>query len=162
MSNWENPSAIDAHVVLGGHPASDAARRRLTDEFGVTAVLSLQTDEDLTKRDTDWESMRDAWSELGVRAERVAIRDLDPKDFQARLPEALDAMRALIGDDHRTYVHCNYGANRSPTLVITYKALGEGLSAQDAFQAVKAKRYVLPYQDIVEAYLADPGSEGPS
>jgi protein-tyrosine phosphatase len=87
---------------------------------GITAVLNLQTDEDIRNRDIDWAGMEDAYQRHGIVIRRFPIEDFSPSDMRRKLRAGVSILDGLIRAGHVAYLHCNAGINRSPTLAVAY------------------------------------------
>lgn len=147
-----NLNQILPNVFVGSCPATPGDADLLKSEFGVTAVLNLQTEEDFAYWDVEWGEIEAAYLRLGVELRRVPVCDLDPVDLRRRLPECVQALDALLQEGHAVYVHCNAGINRSPSTVVAYLHWIEGMGLEDAFCFVTRRRSCDPYMDaIVEA-----------
>ena len=145
-----HPAQVRPRLFFGGAPQGppdvDALAR-----LGVTAVLSLQTDEDLA-----WEGRRWAvvagWYADRIIARRFPIPDFSPEALVARLDEALAALAGLLAEGHTVYVHCTAGVNRSPTIVIGHLVRSEGLPLVEALRLVAAARPAAqPYAQALAA-----------
>lgn len=111
----------------------------LLKQQGITAVLNLQTDEDLLCHDLDWPQLQDFYLAAGVTVRRVAVRDFDDDDLRRKLPECTRALDELLAERHVVYVHCSAGVNRSPCVVICYLHWCLGWCLKEA------ERHVLKY-----------------
>ena len=128
-------------------------------QSGITAVLSLQSDDDLRKRATQWGLWADFYRSQGIRAERVPIRDFDPPALLRHLPEAVEVLDELIRQGHTAYVHCTVGLNRSPTVAIAWmmKARAPELSPAEAVDLFSEKRHCVPYEEVLERWAQSLG-----
>lgn len=99
---------------------------RILADHGVTGLLSLQTDDDLGARGLRWSTLWQLYTQRGITALRVPIRDVDRKDLSRCIAAALEALDGLLAEHARVYLHCTYGLNRSPTLALAhlYRSLG--------------------------------------
>lgn len=136
----------------------------LKDEHGVTGVHSLQDDEDLRIKGVDILEIGDACERHGIKLVRTPIQDGSSDDMEARLEVALEALRALINEDRRVYLHCNAGLNRAPTLAIAYLRADCGMSLNEALAYVKARRACGPFMTVLEKHFGPrdykPGNGG--
>ena len=112
-------SQILPNLFVGTFPGSPEDIDRLRRE-GVTAVLNVQTDEDMADWGVDWDRMESYYRETGIEVRRVPVRDFDPDDLRRKLPRCVEALDELLHQGHTVYVHCNMGVNRSPSIVIAY------------------------------------------
>ncbi len=86
--------------------------------MGITAILSLQSEEDVRDRKPDWE--KDAAENEGLNFRNVPVTDYDSFDLKWKLPACVKALHELLSAGHRVYVHCTAGISRSPTVAAAY------------------------------------------
>jgi protein-tyrosine phosphatase len=142
-------SAILPNVLVGPCPQSPQDIGRLKRDYGVSAVLNLQTDDDMDYWGFDWSELEHRYRKLGIEVRRSPIRDFDPDDLRRKLPQCVKALDALLQQGHKVYVHCSMGINRSPSVVIAYLAWIKGLSLEDAVDRVTTVRSCDPYVDAI-------------
>ena len=71
------------------------------------------------------------------------------------LPQAVEELEnALVPLGAKVYVHCTAGINRGPTLAAAYLIKADGLTAQEAYSYVIARRDCSPYLDTLQEYEA--------
>lgn len=107
-------------IFVGSCPQSTQDIDRLGNDFGVTAVLSLQTEEDLASWNLDGGRLEAHYGKSRIALRRVPVRDFDQEDLRKNLPKCVEALAQLLNEGHTVYVHCNLGAGRSPSVVIAY------------------------------------------
>jgi len=127
----------------------------LKDRLGVTAVLNLQTDEDLRERDIRWPAMEKFYRKSGIEPHRVPLRDFDSSDQEAHLPEAAAALDRLLSGNHTVYLHCNAGVGRSPLVAMAYLYWYRKMRLEEAIRYVKERRDCSPYEGLLKT---GPGS----
>jgi protein-tyrosine phosphatase len=108
------------NLYVGSHPATAADIERLKDDFGITAVLNVQSDEDFRYWEIDWDQLQAYYERANIRAVRVPVFDFNHEDLRRRLPACVESLDELLTDDCSVLVHCNVGMNRSPSVVIAY------------------------------------------
>lgn len=142
---------VRPHLFFGNAPRRPEDVGELAGH-GVTAVLCLQTDDDLAQYGLIWSQIEEWYAQRRLITRRVPVLDFSPDAIVAHLEEALDALAALLDDGHTVFVHCSAGVNRSPTIVIAHLVRAEGLSPADALDAVASVRpSVQPYQQALDA-----------
>lgn len=142
-------SFIRPNLYIGSAPRSKAEVEELA-AHNVTAVLSLQTDDDLTKDGLRWEQLGHWYSSTGIDAWRVQIHDYSPEAVIAKLDEAVTSLRTLLDQGHTVFLHCSAGVNRSPTIAIAYLVKAEGRSVNEALDLVTNARFnVQPYRQAL-------------
>ena len=112
-------NAILSNLFVGSCPRNGADIEGLK-QLGVTAVLNLQTDDDMAHLDLNWAAIETCHQAFGVEVRRVPVRDYDHKDLCKKLPACVQALAELIQQGHTVYVHCTAGSGRSPSVVIAY------------------------------------------
>ena len=146
---------VHDHLLVGSYPQSPEDVLHLK-ALGVTAVLSLQSDQDLEARAIQWDLFLRFYQRQGLEVVRVPIVDFDPDDLAQRLTEAVDALDGLIRAGHTVYLHCTAGLNRSPTTAIAWLSLQPGMDIDAATEHVQVRRRVLPYPEVLEAWARRP------
>ena len=126
----------------------DAEEAKGLRSLGVTAILSLQTEEDMRNRGTEWEEKAVLAERLTFRS--VPVRDFDSADLRRKLPECVMALDRMLKAGHTVYVHCTAGQGRSPTVAAAYlhwclawpleRALAHVRNARDCSPNVEAIR----------------------
>ena len=125
----------------------------LKEQYRVSGVHSLQDDDDLRINGLDFGALDEVCQRHGIRLVRTPIQDGSSDDMAARLGAALEALRQLVRENRRVYLHCNAGMNRAPTLAIAYLRTDCGMSLNEALAHVKARRACGPFMTILEAHF---------
>ena len=142
-------SQILPNLFVGSYPGSPEDIDRLQNDFGVTAVLNVQTDEDMTCWGVNWGGLESHYRTTGVEGRRGPVRDFDPEDLRRNLPKCVEVLDELLHQGHAVYVHCNMGINRSPTIVIAYLHWVQGWELVKATDHVMECRPCDPYVDAI-------------
>ena len=143
-------SAILPDLLVGSYPKpSDLAW--LAGERGVRAVLNLQDDFDLAAKRLTLLDLEVACAAADVAFARTPVADGDSEGLARRLPDLVALLDRLIRAHGRTYLHCNAGMNRAPTVAIAYLHVHRAIPLRDAIRHVKARRSCLPYVAALEA-----------
>lgn len=124
---------------------------------GITAVLNVQSDEDLEYLGLDWSEMRARYFALGIDVRRVAITDFDDDDLRDKLPEAVRALSELVDEKHDVFVHCIAGVNRSPSVVIAWLSWVQGWSLDEAERHVISCHPCAPVMEVMRLAGRDQG-----
>jgi protein-tyrosine phosphatase len=125
----------------------------LRSEHGVSAVFSLQDDEDLWAKGLDLRLLESAYAAHGVHFRRVAIPDYEPSRMIVSLDGLLRDLEQAFADGHRVYLHCNAGMNRAPTVAIAFFHVYRGYSLDAARDLVKSRRPCAPYMQLLHGYF---------
>lgn len=142
-------SQILPELWLGSHPRGARDIERLRRRIAATAVLSLQTDEDLKRLHLNWDALSLCYEREGMASQRLPITDFDQADLRVQLPAAARALHRLISTGHTTYVHCTLGVGRAPSVVIAYLAWYRGWALDRAWYRVKELRDCAPSFEAV-------------
>src|SRR5713226_5245172 len=79
--------------------------------LGITAILSLQTEQDTGNRGIDWEKKACSIAKLAFRS--LPVRDFDTADLRRKLPECVMVLDGMLKAGHTVYLHCTSGTGRS-------------------------------------------------
>ena len=148
-------SQILEQLYVGSHPETIEDFEILKSRCGITAVLSLQTDEDLQERGLEWSALEASYNNLGIILQRIQMRDFDYKDQRKTLPDAVNALARLLSSGQTVYLHCNAGQGRSPLVAMAYLYWCQGLSFQDAVKHVRERRVCSPTTELFEVTRQD-------
>jgi len=132
-------------ILVGACPKSKPEIDQLKADFGVTAVLNLQTEDDLRCWGINWPDLEAHYRNTGTTVRRAPVRDFDPASLRENLPQCVAELRALIQAGHTVYVHCNAGINRSPTTIIAYLHWVERQELGEAVWLVTSRHICDPY-----------------
>lgn len=136
-SQWD---AITEHILIGTSPRDKEALWQLKSESECTAILSLRSDEELERYETDWYDLQAYAEELGLVMNRIPMNDFDLGNQQRVLGEAVHGLASLLSKNHKVYVDCNDGLNRSPLVVLGYLTFCLGRTLEDANLLLVTKR----------------------
>jgi protein-tyrosine phosphatase len=136
-------------LLVGTCPRTRDHVEQLRDDFHVTAVLNLQTEEDFVYWEIDWPDLANHYDALGIEVRRVPVRDFDSDSLRDNLPQCVDQLDDLLRRGHTVYVHCNAGVNRSPSTVIAYLCWRQKWELEEAFQWVTRRRSCDPYLEAI-------------
>ena len=140
---------IQPRLLVGAFLESSREVELLQKREGVTAVMNLQTDEDLRMDRFLAEPLENLYAGSGVKFCRVPVRDFDESHLRKKLPECVAALNQLLEEGHTVYLHYTAGANRSPTVAIAYLHWCLGWELDSAVKHVEACRYCSPNVDAI-------------
>lgn len=147
-------SEILPGLFVGSFPQSKDDVERLH-RAGVTAVLNLQTDDDMRHFNLDWNSLEAHYGARGMELRRVPVKDFDGADLKEKLSECVRVLSELREAGHRVFVHCTAGAGRSPSVVAAYLHWRQGLELDQAVELVKKIRPSSPNADAIRLASGD-------
>jgi protein-tyrosine phosphatase len=136
-------------LFLGSRPETTADIDRLRRDLGITAVLNLQTDDDMRALNLDWKPLKAHYQHLGIELCRVPVQDFNPVDLREKVPECVRILERLLGANSLVYLHCTLGATRSPTVAVAYLHWCRGRNLEDAAADVKQRWRCSPNMEAV-------------
>ena len=136
-------------LFVGSRPRVAEDIAELVREAGITAVLNLQTDEDMVWYDTDWGELEAHYKETGISVVRFPVRDFDSEDLRDKLPGSVRALEELLEAGHTVYLHCTAGVNRSPTVAVAHLHWCCGWDLEKAVAYIKEHRNCSPEVDAL-------------
>jgi hypothetical protein len=142
-------SQILPNLFVGSYPQSSRDINCLKQDYGISAVLNLQSDDDLVYWGLTWDSLETDYQKVGLEVQRVPVRDFDPENLQRKLPQCVEVLDHLLQQGHQVYVHCSMGINRSPSVVIAYLHWIQGWSLENAIEHVTQCRTCDPYLEAI-------------
>ena len=140
---------VSPQLFVGSRPRTAEDIDELVREARITAVLNLQTDEDMVWYDTDWGKNEAHYQRTGISVVRFPVRDFDPEDLRDKLPGCVRALEELLEAGHTVYLHCTAGVNRSPTVAIAHLHWCRGWDLDKAVASVKERRNCSPEVDAI-------------
>jgi predicted protein tyrosine phosphatase len=148
MSTWFRTygyGEVHPGLIVGAYPLDwdDVDRLGL---LRVERVLNLV--EDSEYQPGDREMIEAAYAEHGIDETRMNLTDFGrlPSD---RLEQAVATLVGWLDDDHRVYVHCRAGWQRSAAVASGAVAVVRRIGIDDALAAVRARKPTadpLPHQ----------------
>jgi len=142
-------------LFVGSHPETTHDIDRLKQDLGVTAVLNLQTDEDIRCLNLDWDQFEDHYRRAAIKLRRIPVRDFEASDLRKRLPDCVEALARLLQDGHSVYVHCSLGVARAPSVVVAYLHWVRNWDLNRAVKDVSTRRRCSPNADAVRLASED-------
>ncbi len=142
-------------LLVGSCPRERADVESLKADFGVTAVLNLQTEEDFAYWGIDWPDMEATYRASRIEVRRLPVPDFNPEALRRKLPECVQALDELLRAGHVVYVHCSAGMNRSPSVVVAYLHWVRGLGLDEAVDYVLERHPCDPYVEAIRLATED-------
>ena len=144
-----NLSQILPRLFVGSCPTNADDINHLKVDYGITAILNLQTDNDFDYCDLDWSRIEARCRELQLDVRRIPVRDFDGEDLRKKLPWCVQTLDELLRASHTVYTHCNVGAGRSPSVAIAYLHWKQGWNLDEAIEHVTRCRSCSPNIDAI-------------
>jgi protein-tyrosine phosphatase len=126
-------------LFIGSHPKTVEDLETLRRELAVTAVLNLQTDEDMLSAALLWEALEAHYKNSSLHLVRVPVKE-DQEEMRGKLLQCVRALDDLISREHVVYMHCTAGVARAPTVAIGYLRWCLGWELPRAVEHVKKLR----------------------
>jgi protein-tyrosine phosphatase len=139
---------IAENLFVGSSPTGERDIESLVGK-GITAVLTVQTDDDLNYWGINWEKRAEQYNELGIVVRRVPVPDFDPEALRQSLPECVAVLDDLLKQGHTVFLHCNAGMNRSPTIAIAYLHWIKHWKLEAAINHVMQRHFCDPYLEAI-------------
>ena len=144
-----NFDLVEPKVFVGSSPQSDIDVERLA-QLKITAVINLQSDEDLSVRNINWQELEAMYLRHDIVVERFPINDFDEVDLGNKVAEPIERLNSFLQVGHKVYVHCNSGICRAPAVVLGYLCHYQDMSISAGLQQLHiARPIVSPYRSAV-------------
>jgi protein-tyrosine phosphatase len=148
-------------LFVGSRPRVAEDVDELAREAGISAVLNLQTDEDMSWYDIDWQNLEAHYRKTEIEVVRCPVRDFDPEDLREKLPECVHKLKELLEAGRTVYLHCTAGVNRSPTVAAAYLHRCRGWDVENAVAYVKERRNCSPEVEAIRLAAWDTAESPP-
>jgi protein-tyrosine phosphatase len=142
-------------LFVGSHPHAIGDVERLRREAAITAVLNLQTGEEMDSLRLDWRLLEAHYQTSGINLLRLPMKE-EQSELRAKLPQCVRTLASLITADHVVYLHCTEGVGRSPTVAIGYLHWSLGWELDAAISHVKQARKCSPHLEALRLALWNP------
>jgi len=126
----------------------------LNQVHGVTAVLNLQDDDDLTIKGLDLATLAASYQRAGITMARIPVPDSSAEHLSRALEAAMAQLGSMIETGQRVYLHCNAGINRAPTVAIAFIHVHRTMGLDDAIAHVRKRRICAPYTIMLKEFFA--------
>jgi len=141
-------------LCVGQSPKTVEDLDMLNHEYGITAVLCLQTDGEIGKATLGWDRMEAYYRNSGMDIRRVPVPG-DPDSLRTSLPKCVEVLDGLLRGGHKVYVHCDLGMTRAPTAVVAYLHWVQDWGFEEAIDYVTACRACEPRVKVLQLANAD-------
>lgn len=110
---------ITEQIYVGSCIQTEAEVETLSN-LGITAVLNFQSGIEAQNWGIDSNLINEACQRSNILMINYPIRDGDSFDMRKKLPFSVGLMLRLLKKNHRVFVTCTTGFDRSPTCVVAY------------------------------------------
>jgi hypothetical protein len=138
------------NLFLGSCPENRNDVLTLASTLKITAVLNVQTDDDMRFAEIKWSEICREYVRTGIQLRRVQIVDFDPTDLKDKLPLAVRTLDTLMKGGKITYVHCTAGHSRAPTTVAAYLSWCADRELGEVIKFLRERRTCLPDRKAIE------------
>ncbi|KAG2714534.1 hypothetical protein I3760_03G031900 [Carya illinoinensis] len=113
-------SKVTEQIYVGSCIQTEADIETLSDVAGVTAVLNFQSGTEAENWGINSMSINESCQKSNILLISYPIRDGDSFDMRKKLPFCVGLLLRLLKKNHRVFVTCTTGFDRSPACVIAY------------------------------------------
>jgi protein-tyrosine phosphatase len=145
---------VTYRLFVGSHPQTVDDIERLRRDLAITAILNLQTDEDMVTAGLDWEPLEVHYSTCPVVLFRVPMKE-EQGEMREKLFQCIGALERLLSAGHTVYLHCTAGIGRSPTVAVGYLHYCMGWELNAAARYVKEVRKCSPHLEALGLAIVD-------
>ena len=144
-------SRVLPRLYVGSCPESPEDIARLRRDYGITAVLTFQTDADRRLYRIPWERLQTCYRQWDIAVRQIPIQDKSEDDLRRKLPESVETLGQLLEQGHTVFAHCNIGNGRSPTVVSAWLYWAQGRDLNAAAAEVQHCRDCEPNLDVISS-----------
>ncbi|XP_072994214.1 phosphoglucan phosphatase LSF1, chloroplastic [Typha latifolia] len=113
-------SKITEQIYVGSCIQTEKDVQTLSNDVGITAVLNFQSESERANWGIKSESINNSCRENSILMVNYPIREVDSMDLRKKLPFCVGLLLRLLRKNHRIFVTCTTGFDRSPACVIAY------------------------------------------
>lgn len=145
---------VTERLYIGSRPETIADIEILEKILAITAVLNLQTDEDMAAVNLNWPPLESHYRACSVRLCRMPMQE-EQAVIREKVCACVEALDGLIAAGNTVYLHCTAGIGRAPTLAIGYLYRCLGWQMDAAVRYVKQVRQCSPHVEALRRAIAD-------
>jgi len=145
---------VTSRLYIGSHPEGIHDIEVLQRILAITAILNLQTNEDMATARLNWKPLESHYKTCAVRLCRMPIEE-EQAVLREKLLECVDMLVQLLAAGHTVYLHCTAGIGRSPTVAIGYLHYYLGWELDAAVRYVKQVRQCSPHVEALRRAISD-------
>lgn len=135
---------VTEHIYVGSCVQTEADVHALSNNTGITAVLNLQCESERENWGIDSQAINTAFHQNNFVVVNCPIREVDSVDLRRKLPFSVGVLYRLLRRNHRVFVTCTTGLDRSPACVIAYLHWIQDVVLQEALNFVTSLHPCVP------------------
>ncbi|KAI0516191.1 hypothetical protein KFK09_008863 [Dendrobium nobile] len=112
-------SKITEQIYVGSCLQSESDVQKLSN-MGITAVLNFQSESERANWGINSRAINEFCCNSNILMVNYPIREVDSVDLRKKLPFSVGLLLRLLRKNHRIFVTCTTGFDRSPACVIAY------------------------------------------
>lgn len=144
INNGAVGSQVTEHIYVGSCVQTEADVHALSNNTGITAVLNLQCESERENWGIDSQAINTAFHQNNFVVVNCPIREVDSVDLRRKLPFSVGVLYRLLRRNHRVFVTCTTGLDRSPACVIAYLHWIQDVVLQEALNFVTSLHPCVP------------------
>ncbi|WCJ20975.1 Phosphoglucan phosphatase LSF1 chloroplastic [Euphorbia peplus] len=141
-------SKITEQIYVGSCIQTEADIEKLS-SVEVTAILNFQSVIEAENWGINSNSINDSCQRFGVLMINYPIRDSDSFDMRKKLPFSVGLLLRLLKKNHRVFITCTSGFDRSPACVIAYLHWITDTSLHAAYNFVTGLHFCRPDRSAI-------------
>jgi len=145
---------VTSRLYIGSHPESIHDIDQLQKILAITAILNLQTNDDMATVKLNWQPLESHYQTCAVSLCRMPIEE-EQAVLREKLLHCVDTLVQLLAAGHTVYLHCTAGIARSPTVAIGYLHWYLGWELDAAVRYVKQVRQCSPHVEALRRAIRD-------
>ena len=145
---------VTSRLYVGPHLKTIGDIEKLRKLLAITAIMNLQTDEDIESVNLNWKPLEAYYESCAVRLCRVPMKE-EQTELREKLLHCIHALERLLADGHTVYLHCTAGVARSPTVAVGYLYCCLVWNLDAAVRYLKQLRQCAPYLEVLRLAILD-------
>jgi protein-tyrosine phosphatase len=145
---------VTSRLYVGSHPQSIDDIELLERVLAITAIVNLQTNEDMVAAKLNWQPLETHYRTCPVRLYRLPMKE-EQGVLREKLLACVDTLGQLLAAGHTVYLHCTAGIGRSPTVAVGHLYCHLGWELDAAVRYVKQIRQCSPHIEALRRAIVD-------
>ncbi|GAB2284211.1 Phosphoglucan phosphatase lsf1, chloroplastic [Dionaea muscipula] len=137
-------SKITDQLYVGSCIQTEADVDTLSNNVGITAVINFQSETEASNWGIDANLIKESCQKFNILMINYPLREGDSFDMRKKLPFSVGLLLRLLKKNHRVFVTCTTGFDRSPSCVVAYLHWMTDTSLNAAYNFVAAQHSCRP------------------